>query len=67
MFAYTSYTTKPAYVGYDWIPFILLTWPWSSVGVRPVLGLVLNAAILNTLGTVWKGYAAESRNTDPRL
>jgi hypothetical protein len=27
VFAYTLYTTKPDYVGYDWIPFILLTWP----------------------------------------
>jgi hypothetical protein len=52
VFAYTSYTTKPDYVGYDWIPFILLTWPWSSIGAKPLLGLLLNAAILYIVGTV---------------
>ena len=51
VFAYTAYATKPDYLGYDWIPFILLTRPWSAI-CAPVLGLILNAALLFILGTL---------------
>jgi hypothetical protein len=53
VFAFTAYNTKPDNVGYDWIPFVLLSMPWYAVGARFLLpGLIANAGLMYLLGTL---------------
>jgi len=53
VFAYTWCKTKPEYLGYDWIPFLMLTIPWSRLGASVWLGLILNAGLLYLLGVLF--------------
>jgi hypothetical protein len=51
--AITALTTKPSNVGYDWIPFMLLSAPWffwNPLMLWP--GLVFNAFLLYMLGAL---------------
>jgi hypothetical protein len=51
VFAFTAYTTKPDNVGYDWIPFILLSVPWYGISTRLLLpGLIANVGLAYLLG-----------------
>ena len=54
VFAYTTYHTKPENVGYDWIPFYLLSLPWTSIipGARQnfMIGFFLNGVFFYLLG-----------------
>lgn len=53
VFAFTAYNTKPGNVGYDWIPFALLSMPWYRANAWLLLpGLVVNAGFMYLLGTV---------------
>ena len=60
VFVYTASNSKPENVGYDWIPFLVLTVPWLWVGNRidvplgitVVVGFVLNVILLYLLGAV---------------
>jgi hypothetical protein len=52
--AYTCYNTKPEHIGYDWIPVLLLTMPWSRLGAPPLLGLILNAGLLYLLSALFE-------------
>ena len=53
VFAFTAYNTKPSNVGYDWIPFILLSVPWYGIDPRLLFpGLVANAGLMYLLGTL---------------
>jgi hypothetical protein len=53
VFAFTASTTKPSNVGYDWIPFILLSMPWYAINQRLLLpGLIANAGLMYLLGTL---------------
>src|SRR5579875_3347507 len=52
VFALTAVTTNPSKVGYDWIPFILLSMPWYAMNASLLLpGLMMNAALMYLLGT----------------
>ena len=52
VFTLTAFTTKPSNVGYDWIPFILLSMPWYAINASLLLpGLIVNAALMYLLGT----------------
>lgn len=53
LFLVTALNTKPDNVGLDWIPFMVLTMPWS--GMAPALmipGVFLNTLALWLLGTL---------------
>jgi hypothetical protein len=53
LFLVTALNTKPGNVGLDWVPFMVLTAPWS--GMSPILaipGVFLNALALWVVGTV---------------
>ena len=53
IFTFTASTTKPSNVGYDWIPFILLSMPWYAINQRLLLpGLIANAGLMYSLGTL---------------
>jgi hypothetical protein len=53
VFAFTASTTKPSNVGYDWIPFILLSMPWYATNQGLLLpGLIANAGLMYLLGTL---------------
>ena len=57
IFLLTAATTKPSKVGLDWIPFLLLSWPWLSWqgGTQCLLpGLLVNAGILYFVGTLFR-------------
>jgi hypothetical protein len=54
VFAYTLYNTQPEYIGYDWIPLLMLAMPWSRFGASPVLGVILNAGLLYLLGVLFE-------------
>ena len=52
VFGFTEMITKPSNVGYDWIPFILLSMPWYAINARLLLpGLLANAGLMYLLGT----------------
>ncbi|MDQ2842399.1 MAG: hypothetical protein M3Y72_15410 [Acidobacteriota bacterium] len=54
VFAFTAYNTKPDNVGYDWIPFVLLSMPWYGIEARLLLpGLVVNAGLMYLLGALF--------------
>jgi hypothetical protein len=47
VFAFTASTTKPSNVGYDWIPFVLISMPWYGLDERLLLpGLIPNAGLM---------------------
>jgi len=53
VFTFTWINTKPENVGYDWIPFILLSYPWFNIFAgNPLPGFVLNAVILYMAGAL---------------
>jgi hypothetical protein len=53
LFILTALTTNPGKVGLDWIPFMVLTAPWSGMSpAMAVPGILLNAAIMWLAGTV---------------
>jgi hypothetical protein len=57
VFAFTASTTKPSNVGYDWIPFILLSMPWYGLDARLLLpGLVANTGLMYLLGTLLQTF-----------
>jgi|GEM_PF-3193050 len=59
VFAFTASTTKPGNVGYDWIPFILLSMPWYGLSPRLLLpGLIANAGLMYLLA--WQPSGAWS-------
>lgn len=54
VYVYTSLTTKPSNVGYDWIPFILLAMPWYAISATLLLpGLIANVGISYLLGSLF--------------
>ena len=64
VWALTAVTTKPANLGYDWIPFSLLAMPWDWVNARLVLpGLIANTVLTYLLGTLL--HAFWRRITEP--
>jgi hypothetical protein len=48
----TALTTNPSKVGLDWIPLLMLAWPWVALGGQSMLllGLALNAVACYLLG-----------------
>ena len=53
VYAVTAYNTKPDNVGYDWIPFVMLSMPWTAISMKYLqLGFILNAGILYLAGTL---------------
>lgn len=48
----TALTTSPSKVGLDWIPLMMLAWPWVALGGQSMLlpGLALNAVACYLLG-----------------
>jgi hypothetical protein len=47
LFLFTELTTKPGNVGLDWIPFMLLAWPWSFMSPNMLIpGVLINAGLL---------------------
>lgn len=53
VFAFTASRAKPSNVGYDWIPFILLSMPWYGIDARLfVPGLIANVGLMYLLGTL---------------
>ncbi|MBT9331348.1 hypothetical protein [Paracidobacterium acidisoli] len=49
----TAATTKPSNVGLDWIPFVMLAFPWYQMDIHLLLsGFVINAGILYLIGTL---------------
>lgn len=57
VFAFTASTTKPGNVGYDWIPFILLSMPWYGLSPRLLLpGLIANAVLMYLLGMLFQTF-----------
>ncbi len=47
LFLLTALTTKPGNVGLDWVPFMILTAPWSGMDAHLALpGVLLNGVIL---------------------
>ena len=55
LFAYTWYSSKPEQVGYQWIPFALVTMPWSVLTRDFTLGTI-GGAIANAVILYWIGY-----------
>ena len=47
-----GYPPKPEYVGYDWIPLYLLTFPWVLFKLELADGLILNAGLFYLLGAL---------------
>ena len=53
VFAVTAFNTEPSNLGYDWIPFTLLSMPWYRMGDRFLLpGLVANTGLMYLLGSL---------------
>lgn len=53
VFSVTAYNTKPSNVGYDWIPFVLLSMPWYRLDPQLLFpGLIANAGLMYLLGTL---------------
>ena len=48
LLGYTAIRTKPEYLGYDWIPVFVVTWPWFPF-VSLWLGAIMNAVALYIL------------------
>lgn len=48
----TALTTSPSKVGLDWIPLLMLAWPWVELGGQSMLlpGLALNVVACYLLG-----------------
>ena len=48
----TALTTSPGKVGLDWIPLLMLAWPWVALGGQSMLlpGLALNAVACYLVG-----------------
>ena len=52
-FAYGWFSNKPGYLGFNWIPFLVLALPWSKIFDAPaVAGVVLNAGLLYLFGAL---------------
>jgi hypothetical protein len=53
VFMFTAATTKPSNVGFDWIPFTLLSMPWYRLDTRLLVpGFIANAGLMYLLGTL---------------
>jgi len=52
VWAWIGVSTKPEYVGYDWIPLYLLTFPWVLFKLELADGLILNAGLFYLLGAL---------------
>jgi hypothetical protein len=64
LFLQTALTTKPGNVGLDWIPFVVLSMPWSRMDPRfAIPGVLLNGAMLWALGTALQKLARYSRRS----
>jgi hypothetical protein len=51
VFALTAATTKPGNAGLDWIPFLILAWPWPWIAQGLLLpGLIVNTALMYMFG-----------------
>jgi Cu/Ag efflux pump CusA len=74
-FAYAWFDSNIQHAGFVWIPFDVLTMPWSGfnrsimTNVSPVaiLGIAINAGILYLLGSsiimAWRGRKGQNRAT----
>jgi hypothetical protein len=57
IFVLTAINTKASNVGYDWIPFVLLSMPWYALNPKMLLpGLVVNAVVMYLLGTLLQAF-----------
>jgi hypothetical protein len=53
VFALIAATTKPGNVGLDWIPFLILAWPWPWIAQGLLLpGLIVNTALMYAFGAL---------------
>jgi len=60
VFAVTAATTKPSNVGLDWIPLVMLAWPWPARLLLP--GVIVNTAVWYLLGSVVQHFWSTSRH-----
>ena len=62
LFILTALTTKPGNVGLDWIPFMILTAPWSGMDTRlAIAGVLLNGVILWGFGNLLQVFFRNRR------